>query len=279
MGYTMSQQAWIEFRQMLIEEEKTKATVDKYMHDLKLFQAYIENQEVTKERMIGFKQMLMERYAPSSVNSILASVNGFLKVQGWYDCIVKSLKIQREAFRLKDREMSKEEYYRLLEAAKKKKSQRLYYLMQTICSTGIRVSELPFITVESLNARRATVSIKGKIRTILLPKTLCKKLKQYVRQQKIASGPIFITKSGKPVDRSNIVHEMKALAEEAGVSRNKIFPHNLRHLFACVFYQMEKDIFRLADILGHSNINTTRIYTQISCEIQEKRMDRLALVQ
>ena len=150
--------------------------------------------------------------------------------------------------------------------------------MQTICATGIRVSELRFITVESLQDRQAKVALKGKIRTIILPKNLCRQLKKYIRERNIKSGPIFITRNGNPLDRSNICHEMKALSKMSGVSKGKIFPHNLRHLFACVYYQIEKDLFRLADLLGHSNVNTTRIYTQISSETQEKQIEMLKLV-
>lgn len=268
-----------EFKQKMLDAEKSTATVDKYIRDLRAFKNYVGKEgAVTKAVVIEFKQLLMEKYAPASVNSMLAAISSFFKAFGWYDCIVKSIKIQREAFRSKERELSKKEYYRLLETAKCKKNKRLYYVMQTICATGIRVSELRFITVESLQARQAKVALKGKIRTIILPKNLCRQLKKYIRERNIKSGPIFITRNGNPLDRSNICHEMKALSKMSGVSKGKIFPHNLRHLFACVYYQIEKDLFRLADLLGHSNVNTTRIYTQISSETQEKQIEMLKLV-
>ena len=188
------------------------------------------------------------------------------------------MKIQREAFRNRERELNKSEYFRLLETAKKQENIRLYLLMQTLCATGIRVSELPFITVEAVRSGRAVVSLKGKTRTVLIPTTLRRELSRYVRDKDLKSGSIFVTKNGRPMDRSNILHEMKALCEEAGVDRKKVFPHNLRHLFACLFYQKEKDLSRLADLLGHSNVNTTRIYTCVSGDEQERQIDQLGLV-
>lgn len=279
MEHRISDKMLDEFKTKMLCDEKSEATIGKYLRDIRRFQDFMgTNQNVTKEKVIDFKKMLIENYAPSSVNSMLAAINIFFKEFGWYDCIVKSIKIQRDAFRAQDRELSKKEYYRLLEAARRKKNPRLYYLMQTICATGIRVSELRFITVEALYTRRATVSMKGKIRTIILPLDLCKKLKKYIKEKNIRAGSIFITRNGRPMDRSNIGHEMKALSRISGVAYEKIFPHNLRHLFACVYYQLEKDLFRLADILGHSNVNTTRIYTQMSIQNQEKQIDMLKLV-
>lgn len=268
----------VQFQNKLIEDERSDATIQKYLRDLEAFRRFIGEEEVTKEQVITYKQYLKEKYKPASVNSMLAAVNSFFKEMGWYDCVVKALKIQRQSFRSSERELTKKEYYRLLEAARKKKDLRLYFLMETICATGIRVSELPFITVEAVENGRAIVSLKGKTRTVLIPKALCRKLRQYVKEKKIRSGSIFVTKSGRPVDRNNILHSMKRLCEEAGVDRNKVFPHNFRHLFACLFYKAEKDLSRLADILGHSNVNTTRIYTSVSGEEQAKQIENLGLV-
>lgn len=266
------------FVKYLQEDEKSQATIKKYKRDLQSFVRFANGSVITKELAIQYKEYLKASYKPSSVNSMLAAVNRLFKEMGWYDCVVKALKVQRAVFRLKDRELNKEEYYRLLEAAKAKKNRRLYLIMETICATGIRVSELQFITAEALKTERAVVTLKGKTRTVLLPKALCKKLRKYAKEREILSGSLFITKYGRPMDRSNILHEMKALCETAGVERSKVFPHNLRHLFACVFYKAVKDITRLADLLGHSNINTTRIYTSVSGEEQARQIARLGLV-
>lgn len=266
------------FEQKLREDEKSEATVKKYVRDVQRFAEYVGENPITKERVICYKQYLSEHYTVSSVNSMLAAVNSFLQITGYPDCRVKAFRMQREAFRKKEKELSREEYIRLLEAAKCRKNKRLYLLMQTMGATGIRISELPFITVESLDTRRAQVSLKGKIRIVLLPGELCLELKKYVREKKILKGSIFVTRSGKPVDRSNILHEMKGLCEEAEVLREKVFPHNFRHLFAVTYYKAEHDICHLADLLGHSNINTTRIYTLVSCEEQEKQIEGLGLM-
>jgi len=268
-----------EFKEKMKKNEKSMATIEKYQRDIQTFVSFVgENAVVNKEMVIDYKQHLLEQYAPASVNSMLAAVNNFFKENGWYDCVVKAIKIQKEAFRNGKKELTREEYYRLLEAAKRKENRRLYMLMQTICSTGIRVSELSFITVEALNSRRATVSLKGKTRTVILPGELCRELKRYIKERNIKSGSIFVTRNGNPMNRSNIWQEMKELCELAGVDREKVFPHNLRHLFACTYYSIEKDITHLADILGHSNINTTRIYTLVSGEEQEKQIGRLGLI-
>lgn len=267
-----------QFEAKLIEEEKSAATVRKYLHDMDQFIAFAGAQPVTKETAIRYKQHLVERYKPASVNSMLAAVNRFFREMHWFDCAVKTLKVQRQAFRAKERELTKEEYYRLLRAAKEQGDMRLYLLMQTLCSTGIRVSELQFITAQAIQTGRATVSLKGKTRIVLIPAALCRELKDYTRRQGIQTGSVFVTRSGQPLDRSNILHAMKALCPAAGVDRRKVFPHNLRHLFACLFYQAEKDISRLADLLGHSNINTTRIYTCVSGEEQTRQIEQLGLV-
>ncbi|MBS6396064.1 MAG: tyrosine-type recombinase/integrase [Clostridiales bacterium] len=267
-----------EFRNELLKEEKSAVTIEKYMRDVKAFFAHMENTAISKERVIGYKQDLRERYADTSVNSILAALNRFFKFAGWYDCTVKSLKVQKKAFRAGNRELTRKEYYQLLDAAKTKGDWKTFLVMETICSTGIRVGELRFITVEALHERRATVTLKNKTRTVILSEELCKVLKNYVQKEKIRHGSIFVTKSGKPLDRSNILHAMKALCENAEVTPSKVFPHNLRHLFACRYYQLEKDLSHLADLLGHSDINTTRIYTLRSDKEEAKRIEMLGLV-
>lgn len=269
----------IQMENALNEEEKSPATRAKYLRDVKQFLLFLgEGMELTKNAVAAYKQSLAERYAVTSANSKIAAVNYFLRVIGRGDCTVRAFRVQREAFRARERELSKAEYLRLLETAKKKGKTRLYFIMQTLCATGIRISELPFITVQALYTRRAQVSLKGKTRMVLIPTELCRALLRYVKKRNISSGSVFVTRSGRPVDRNNILHAMKALCREAKVAASKVFPHNLRHLFAVTYYQAEHDICHLADILGHSSINTTRIYTLISCEEQELRVDRLGLV-
>ena len=268
-----------EFRLRLEEEEKSSATIDKYIRDVRTFFAYAGVAEsINKTTMIAYKEYLITKYAAASVNSMLTSVNIFLKEMNWHDCVVKILKIQQEAFRAKERDLTKEEYYQLVRTAERKGNIRLSLIMQTIGSTGIRISELKYITVAAINLGYASVCSKGKRRTVLLPEALCQKLKHYVREKKIQRGSVFVTRTGKNVDRSNVCHEMKALGREAGVMKKKIFPHNLRHLFALTYYRAKKDISHLADLLGHSNINTTRIYTLVSGEEQAKQIEFLGLV-
>ena len=266
------------FGQELKEAEKSRATIDKYLRDAARFMGFVgEGKIVTKDIVIAYKEYLAENYAVTSANSMLAAVNSFLRVIRCEDCAVKFFKVQSTAFRAKERELTREEYIRLVEAAKKKGKKCLSLIMQTICATGIRISELRFITVEALHVRQATVSLKGKTRTVILPVELCIELKRYIREKKITSGSIFVTRTGKPIDRSNILHGMKALCEAAKVLKSKVSPHNLRHLFALTYYKVERDICHLADLLGHSNINTTRIYTMVSCEEQEQQIDCLGL--
>lgn len=217
----------------------------------------------------------MVEYKPRSVNSILSSLNSFFSFLGWQDCKVKTIKIQHRIFADKNRELTEAEYVRLLRAAKDMRNRRLYYLMQTICSTGIRVSELRFITVDAVYDGWANINCKGKMRTVILPAKLCKILKKYVKEQGIKNGSVFVSKRGKPLNRTNIWADMKKLFNAAGVDRSKVFPHNLRHLFARTYYSLEHDIVRLADILGHSSINTTRIYTMDSGEVHRRQINRL----
>ena len=262
----------------LQEQERAKATIEKYAHDLKAFWEFAEGQMLNKALVIRWKEALVEAHAPASVNSMLAAVNGYLRYYGWGGLCVKPLKIQRSLFLEESRELTKGEYLRLIEAAQRKENERLSLVMQTICATGIRVSELKFITVESLQSGRAEIRNKGKLRIVFLPGKLRKALKKYAQRKKRTAGTIFVTRTGKPLDRSNIWRDMKALCESAGVSKEKVFPHNLRHLFARTFYAMEKDLGRLADILGHSSINTTRIYTAESGSVHAAQMERLGLV-
>lgn len=265
-------------RDMRINEKST-ATIEKYLRDVKGFIRYVgEDGMITKNVVITYKQHLLRWYAVTSANSMLAAVNYFLRAVGSEDCVVKTFKVQKAAFREKERELTKAEYLRLIAAAKRKGKQRLCLVMQTIGATGIRISELPFITVESLYTHQAKVSLKGKTRTVILPLKLCRELKKYAKEKGIHSGSIFVTRSGKPLDRSNILHEMKGLCDMAQVVSSKISPHNLRHLFAVTYYNRERDICHLADLLGHSNINTTRVYTLVSYEEQEQQINRLGLL-
>lgn len=266
------------FRRYLIEEEKAAATVEKYIRDINVFADWLGEKDLDKETVLTYKENLIKNYAPASVNSVLSSLNSFFTFNEWYNLRVKNLKIQRQTFANKDNELSKEEYERLLTAAKSKGNEQLYFLMQTICATGIRVSELRYVTVESLKAQKAQINLKGKMRVVLLPKELCKMLLKYSKEQKITSGSVFVSRNGKPLDRSNIWKMMKALCESAGVARAKVFPHNLRHLFARTFYSIQKDIVRLADILGHSSVNTTRIYTMETGETHRRQIQRLGLL-
>ena len=242
----------------LQEDEKSEATVEKYIRDVSAFAIYLEDRELTKQEVMEYKKQISESYAPSSVNSMLVSVNSFLDFIERTDCRVKLLKIQRQMFVSEDRELTAAEYRRLLKAAR---GSRLALVIQTICETGIRVSELAFITVEAVENGRAVVDCKNKTRVILIPTVLKKILLQYIKRTGIKTGPVFVTKTGNPLNRSNIWRDMKALCKKAGVDPEKVFPHNLRHLFARTFYSLERDIVRLADLLGHSSINTTRIYT------------------
>lgn len=275
----MNQENIEKYKTYLLEEEKSDATIEKYLRDVMAFGEWLSDQELTKRNVLCYKESLMKVYAPSSVNSILSSLNSFFEYNERPDLKVRMIKIQRQIFAEKNRELSKAEYQRLLKAAQKKKQEQLYYLMQTICTTGIRVSEVAAITVEAIRNRQAIIRCKGKTRIVLLPKDLCKLLMGYVKRKNIQSGPIFITKSGKALDRSTIWRMMKALCESAKVAKEKVFPHNLRHLFARTYYMAQKDIVRLADILGHSNVNTTRIYTMETSDVHRKQIQELGLLQ
>lgn len=266
------------FIQYLIQEEKSTHTVEKYQRDLKKFIRFLGKREITKDLVIEYKKDLSERYAVSSVNSMLASLNHFLQFAGWYEFKVKQMKLQRQVYCPEEKELTREEYYRLVSTAKLMKKERIGLIIQTICSTGIRISELIYITVDSVQTGIAYATGKGKSRQIFLPHKLRMLLMKYVRQNRIRQGSVFLTKEGKPVNRSNVWKEMKALCATARVLDVKVFPHNLRHLFARTYYRMEKDISKLADLLGHSSINTTRIYIVTSGTEHRRQIERMNLI-
>lgn len=267
-----------EFKEHLILEERSEITVEKYIRDVKAFAKYAQNNAVTKETVIAYKKHLQENYAVRSVNSMLASINSLFAFLGWHDLRVKSLKLQQQVFCPEEKELTKAEYARLCKTAERKHNKRLNLILQTICGTGIRVSELQYITVEAVKQGEAVVNCKAKTRSIFIVKELKQKLLRYAAEQNIKSGMIFVTRTGKQISRTNIWREMKALCEEANVNPQKVFPHNLRHLFARVFYGIEKDIAKLADILGHSSINTTRIYIISTGTEHQKQLENMRLI-
>lgn len=267
------------FKLFLLSEEKSAATVDKYVRDASAFFDYADGREITKELVVSYKNALREKgYKERSINSVLASLNSLFSFLDRSDLKVKMLKIQQQVFYPEEKELTKDEYYRLLSAADAELDGRLYLIILTICGTGIRVSELRFITVEAVKNGLAVVSCKGKTRYVFIVSQLQKKLTDYASVRGIGSGCIFTTKNGNPISRTNIWRDMKRLSAKAGVNEKKVFPHNLRHLFARVFYNMEKDIAELADILGHSNINTTRIYIANSGSEYRRKMEKMNLI-
>ena len=266
------------FKRHLYEEEKSDNTIEKYMRDIRFFRKWLGDKQADKSVVLQYKKELCERYAPKSVNSMLSSLNALFAFMNWHELKVRTLKIQRRIFADPSKELTKAEYEKLLTAAKHKKNERLYYLMQTIASTGLRVSEIKYVTVNAVKSGQAVINCKGKIRQIFLPKKLCKMLKEYIRKHGIKNGSVFVSKSGRPLERSNIWKMLKDLCETAGVSKYKVFPHNFRHLFARTYYSLQKDIVRLADILGHSSINTTRIYTMEPGDIHKRQIERLGLL-
>ena len=262
----------------LIGEEKSPTTITKYLRDLQKFLTYTAGRPITKELVITYKEELKQQYATASINSMLASLNHYFDFAGLYECKVKQIKQQRRVYCPEEKELSKEEYYRLIKAAQELQKDRLSLIIQTICSTGIRISELECITVRAAQSGVAEVNCKGKSRQIFIPHKLKMMLLTYIKKQHIRQGPIFITKQGNPINRSNVWREMKNLCEIAHVRENKVLPHNLRHLFAKTYYKMEKDISKLADLLGHSSINTTRIYIISSGEEHRRQIDRMKLL-
>ena len=262
----------------LQEAEKSAATMEKYLHHVRQFVAHDAGRRIDKALVLEYKTRLGKLYAPSSANAALAAVNGFLRFWGFESCCVRPFKVQKKLYCPEEKELSREEYIRLVRVAKEKSSERLALLLEAICATGIRVSELQFITVEAVSQGEAIVTCKGKTRTVFLPAALQKKLRRYIQGQKIQSGSVFITRTGKPMNRSNIWREMKGLCERANVAPSKVFPHSLRHLFARCFYSIDHDVAKLADILGHSNINTTRIYIITTGAEHRRKMETMRLV-
>ncbi len=267
------------FADCLKNGDRSPGTIEKYLHDASDFALWLGQRELTRETAVQWREFLLQQnYAPVTINSMLSAVNSLFKFLGRGDCRIRFLRVQRRAFREQSRELTRAEYQKLLDTAAEQGQERLGLLMETICATGIRVSEVQYITVEAARRGRAEISLKGKIRTILLPSKLCRKLLKYAWKQKTASGEIFLTRSGKPVSRRQIWREMKALCEKTGVESSKVFPHNLRHLFATLFYKACRDIVKLADILGHSSINTTRIYLMTTGAEHARQLEKLGLV-
>ena len=265
------------FAVFLQSQDRSPGTVGKYLRDAAAFVAWLDGRDPAEAAV--WRDSLLERgYAPVTVNSMLSAVNRFLKFLGRGECGIRYLRVQRRAFRAQDRELSQAEYRRLLETAREQGRERLALLMEAICSTGIRVSEARYLTVEAARRGRAEVRLKGKIRTVLLPAKLCRKLLKYAGRRGTASGEIFLTRSGRGISRRQIWQEMKALCEKAGVAPSKVFPHNLRHLFAAAFYRACRDVVKLADVLGHSSINTTRLYLMTSGEEHARQLEKLGLV-
>lgn len=268
-----------EFGIYLREQERSTATIEKYLRSLEQFYSWLApEKQVDKATTIAYKKFLLRSHVPRGVNVILAALNGFFRFMGWHSCHVNALRIQRQVFSAPDSELSRDEYLRLVAAARKKGDMRLELLLQLIASTGIRVSEVRYVTVAALKTGRVQIQLKGKIRTILLPKKLCHKLRDYQRHQNIQQGPLFITRSQRAMDRRDIWLQMKRLCILAGVAKEKVFPHNLRHLFARIFYNAQQDIVKLSDILGHSSIETTRIYLLSSGQEHQKILDSLHLL-
>lgn len=268
-----------EYENFLRGEEREQATIEKYLRELRFFRMWLEGKVVTKEEVIRWKEYLQgKEYAPATINAKISALNGFFMFMGWEKFRVKFLKIQRQIFRKQSKELTRGEYENLILTARGEGKERLALLMEAICATGIRVSELMYITVEAAKEGRAEVVLKGKIRVILLPGKLCRKLLKFARQQKISSGEIFLTKTGKGLSRRQIWREMKEICKKANVESSKVFPHNLRHLFAVSFYKICRDIVKLADVLGHSSVETTRIYLLTAGEEHAKRLEQMRLV-
>ena len=266
------------FKNSLIENEKSQNTVEKYMRDIRFFTSFAAGRDLTKNFAVDYKAALAQKYTATSANSMLAALNCFFRFCGWGDLCVKQFRLQRSPYRAEEKELTESEYRALIRAAEQKNNERLSLVIQTICGTGIRVSELSYITVDAVRRGEAVVSCKGKTRTVFIVSALKKKLFKYAKENGISSGCVFVTSKGKPLNRSNIWAEMKKLCASAGVNPKKVFPHNLRHLFARTFYGLEKDIAKLADILGHSNIATTRIYIVTTGTEHKRKMENMRLI-
>ncbi len=257
---------------------KSAATIEKYRREAARFAGWLDGRDLDSVSIQDYREELVRARTPAGVNGAVAALNCLFDFLGARSCRLKAVKVQRRIFREEERELTEKEYRRLLAAARARKNERLLLVMEAICSTGIRVGELRFFTVEAARLGRAEVTNKGKTRTVFLPGKLQRELLKYAKARNIVSGPVFVTRSGRPLDRSNIWHEMKALCRDAGVAEGKVFPHNLRHLFARTFYGLEKDIVRLADVLGHSNVNTTSIYTMETGATHRRLLEKMRLV-
>ena len=279
MAYQKKKEHILGYAAYLKQEEKSPGTVGKYLRDIQAFFIWLDGKEVDREQAMEWKESIKSRkYAPITINSMLSALNGFFGYMRWEDCRVKFLRIQRRMFRDQTKELTKNEYFRLVNTARAQNKERLALLIESICSTGIRVSEVAYITVESVRSRKAEIYLKGKIRTILMPGKLCRKLLKYAKKERITSGEIFITKNKRSLSRRQIWQEMKRLCNDAKVEASKVFPHNLRHLFAVTFYRTGKDIVRLADVLGHSSIETTRLYLLSTGKEHVHQLERLGLI-
>jgi len=267
-----------DFKVYLADNERSQATISKYLHDIGVFYRFVKNKKVDKALVAGYKGGLLENHSVTGANSMIAAVNTFLRFLGWDNCCVKQYRVQRQVYCSEKKELTKTEYMRLISTANASGNERISLIIQTICGTGIRVSELEFITVEALKKGESRVSCKGKTRTVFIVSALRKKLLNYAKKHNIEKGVLFVTKNGNPVDRSNIWREMKNLCKDAGVPPEKVFPHNLRHLFARTFYGIEKDIAKLADILGHTSINTTRIYIITTGAEHKRKLENMRLI-
>ena len=275
----LTQEVIDRFNAHLLDEERSKVTIEKYNRDIEKLRVFADGREINKELVIAYKQRLIESgYAERSINSMLAAINSLFQYLEWYDCRVKAIKLSPEIYRPDEKELTQKEYERLVDTAMEQDKEKLAAILQTICSTGIRISELQFITVDAVKRGEAKVRCKGKTRKVFIVSELKALLLDYIKNNHIKSGTIFLSKNGKPINRTTVWREMKALCKEANVNPSKVFPHNLRHLFARVFYKLEKDIAKLADILGHSSINTTRIYLVATGKEHRRKMERLRLI-
>ena len=278
--HNLTNEQILAFSTALFQAERSQATVEKYLRSVRAFSLFLDGQPVTKDIVLAWKKHLQreENYSPSTVNASLAALNNLFNFLGWTDCRTHYLKIQRRLFRETGRELDRADYEKLIAAALGLGRERIALVMETICAAGIRVSEVRYITTEAVREGRTEIALKGKIRTILLPGKLCRKLEKYARQKKITSGELFLTRSGRPMSRKQIWAEMKGVCRAAGVAPSKVFPHNLRHLFARCFYRVSRDVAKLADVLGHSSIETTRIYLISTGAEHARTLDQLRLI-
>ncbi len=275
---SVDQAALPAFVRYLKNEERSPATLSKYTHDVAHLFTYLEGRAISREEVLGYKENLLRHYAVRSANSMLAAVNAFFRFCGRLDLCVKRFRVQRDAFSPAEKELTREEYLRLVSSARANQNERLSLVIETICATGIRVSELSSITAEAARAGEATVTCKGKTRRVFIVRELQRKLVNYARGHGITAGPVFLSRNGRPLSRHDVWRGMKALCRAAGVAPAKVFPHNLRHLFARTFYGIEKDIAKLADVLGHASIDTTRIYIATTCREHKRKMERMRLI-